>query len=371
MAIRKSERIPEKVYAIAMWVVSVVFAAFLIGLGNLILGDLPQLDDAVTQEQFVDRPGLERLRGVGRTVDGRLATVETQAEVAQLQLDQAQKASATAKETFDAWIRARTATTDPRQDPEVLARTRQLEALKTNERTVQEALDDLAAQRLALDQQRQSNAAAQQNLQDAAFPAYEKALFWQELRVFGWRLMFTLPLLVVAGWLILKRRKSDYWPLMRGFVLAAAFAFFVELVPYLPSYGGYIRYIVGIVLTGIAGHFLIKNMRAYLARRQAVEVQAEDERRKLVSHEEAFKKMAANVCPGCDRPVATTGEAQTNFCVHCGMTLYNQCGGCGARKMAFFRFCMACGTSAEASKPLTSGPGPGLGTSPVRKAAPA
>ncbi len=350
MALRKSERVPEKIFTIAMWVVSVVFAGFLIGLGNLVLGDLPRLDTNLTQEQFVDGNGLSKLRGEVAGVPAQLSKIDSQLEVARLKLEQAEQSTRNTQDTFDTWIRTRTVTTDAGQDPEVISRTRQVETLKGVEGEAQSVVDRLNRERLDLDQKLQANQLAQQALQDDAYPAYEKALFAQELKVFLWRLLFTLPLLVIAGWLTLKKRKSDYWPLMRGFVLAAAFAFFVELVPYLPSYGGYIRYIVGIVLTGIAGHFLIRNMRAYLERRQLAEVQAEDERRKLVSHEEAFKKMAASICPGCDRPVATTGDVQANFCVHCGMTLFNNCVTCDTRKMAFFRYCMSCGTSADAGE---------------------
>ena len=88
-------------------------------------------------------------------------------------------------------------------------------------------------------------------------------------------------------------------------------------------------------------------MRTYLEKRAVVERQAEEERRKLVTHDEAFKKMGARVCPGCDRPIAAMEGSESNFCVHCGMTLFNRCGHCNTRKMAFFRFCMACGTPAE------------------------
>ncbi len=343
----KSARVPERIYTIVMWVVSVVFSGFLIGLGSLVIGDLPQLDSAVTQEQFVDEPALAKLRGEITAIERRQAEIDDKLEIANLQRDQAQTASVTGTETFEAWIKTRTATTDPQQDPEVIARTRALEELKRNERTTQEAVDKLEAEKLPLSQRRDALSSRESDLRAAAYPAYEAAVFSDELKVFFWRLLFTLPMLAIAGWLILKKRKSDYWPLARGFVIAALFAFFVELVPYLPSYGGYIRYIVGIALTIAASWYLIRNMRSYLEKRASVERQAEEERRKLVSHDEAFKKMAAKVCPGCDRPISTTGEAEANFCVHCGMTLFDNCGSCNTRKMAFFRYCMSCGTSAR------------------------
>ena len=343
----KGVRVPERVYRGVLWLVAIVFAGFIIGLGNLVIGDLPMVEEQVYTAPADDTPAIRALRDeIRKIADGRTA-IDDKLEIQRLQLDQAQRQSGTANETFKAWIAARTATTNPQQDPEVLARTRELESLKANERSIQQAIADLENQRAPLDQRENALRGEENRLITDAIPAQERAMFWQELRVFALRLAITLPMLVVATWMVVKKRKSDHWPLMRGFVLAAVFVFFVELVPYLPSYGGYIRYVVGIVLTFAAGHFLIKNMRAYLAHRQEVEAQAEQTRRARVSHDEAFKKMAAKVCPGCDRPISTTGEAEANFCVHCGMTLFDHCHSCNTRKMAFFRFCMTCGTPAK------------------------
>ena len=343
----KGVRVPERAYRIVLWVVSVIFAGFIICLGNLIIGDLPQVENPLSPDQFVEGKAAQAVRAELRQIETKRGAIDDRLAITRLQLEQAQKASTTGTETFQAWIATRGATESAAQNPEVIERTRALEALKGNERALQTTIAELENERLPLSQRENELLTRQSDMQAAAYPAYERAMFWQELRIFGLRLAITLPMLAIATWLVMKKRKSEYWPLMRGFVLAAVFVFFVELVPYLPSYGGYIRYIVGIVLTLAAGHFLIKNMRAYLEKRAEVERQAEDERRKLVSHDEAFKKMGARVCPGCDRPIAAMEGSESNFCVHCGMTLFNHCGHCNTRKMAFFRFCMSCGTPAE------------------------
>ncbi|MBS0254833.1 MAG: zinc ribbon domain-containing protein [Proteobacteria bacterium] len=343
----KGARVPERAYHIVLWVVSVVFAGFIVGLGDLVIGDMPRVERHAAASSGYDpgaaepRPNPEVI-AISRQVDA----INDKAEIASLQLAQAKKASESGTAAFQAWIAARTATTNPAQDPEVLAHTRALEALKANERAAQEALDALETSKTGLETRKGALERQQAQADEAARPARERAQFWEDLRVFLLRLAICLPMLLVAAWLVLRKRKSDYWPLARGFVLAAVFVFFVELVPYLPSYGGYVRYIVGIALTFAAGHFLIKNMRAYLERRREVEAQAEEDRRKLVSHDEAFKKMAASVCPGCDRPIAKMDGAESNFCVHCGMTLFDHCHQCNTRKMAFFRYCLSCGSAA-------------------------
>ncbi len=135
-------------------------------------------------------------------------------------------------------------------------------------------------------------------LQDTARGAFESELRAQELRVFGYRLLLTLPLLVAAGWLFAKQRKSTYWPFVWGFIFFALFAFFVELVPYLPSYGGYVRYIVGIMLTVIGGRYAIQALQRYLERQKQAEALPDQHRRQELDYDLAQARLTKNVCPG-------------------------------------------------------------------------
>ena len=84
-------------------------------------------------------------------------------------------------------------------------------------------------------------------------------------------------------------------------MIFALFAFFVELVPYLPSYGGYVRYAVGIFLALLFANFAIRGMNRYLAKKQYEEQRPETEKRKAIAYETAVKKISNGVCPSCDR----------------------------------------------------------------------
>ncbi len=345
----KSLRVPERLFRLAAWVVSLLFASFLIGLGGKIVADLPGVDQRLSLAQFIDPARAAR----GRVVRDSLRRLEIDSgaarERAQLRLRAAANVYAAASASFRNWIATRTATTDPQQDPEVLQRTHDLDRLKEGERAAQAEVDRLDATMLAIAQAQEAQQRTDAQLEAAAQKEYGRADRRQELRVFGIRLALTLPLLLIAAWLVMRKRKSQYWPLARGFVLFAVFTFFVELVPYLPSYGGYVRYGVGVVATALAGVYVIRAMQRYMTRRAQVEQQTERERRRAIGDEEAIKRIGTGVCPGCERPIASTAPATpANFCVHCGMTLFDDCAKCGTRKNAFFHFCPACGADTGA-----------------------
>jgi len=349
----KSLRLSEKWFRRGLWLVALVFASFLIGLGGTVVGDLPQVERALELDDFIDRAAATPLRETIKAAEKTELAASRELEQISLQLSAAQQASANARETFGNWIATRRATAQPDQDTELIARTKALDVLKNKEDAVQRKVD--AQHQIVIDARqgeqraRESLAVLERAAQDKLDAEYRRV----ELRVFGYRLALTLPLLAVAGWLFVKKRKGTYWPFVWGFIFFALFAFFVELVPYMPSYGGYVRYVVGILVTVLVGRYAIVALNRYLARQKLAEQQPDQVRREELSYDTALTRLSKSVCPGCERPVDLKSN-EIDFCPHCGIGLFDHCGQCETRKSAFSKFCHACGTSAAPRVPLAS-----------------
>ena len=351
----KALRLSEKWFHRGLWVVALVFAGFLIGLGGTIVGDLPKVEQRATLDDFMDRAAATQARQTVK--DATRARLDAQQALpqAQLKLKIAQADSQSARETFGNWLATRRATERPEQDRELIERTARLDALKAAECSAQAAVE---AQQQAMLDASQALTRAQARLRDMerdAQDALRKAERAQELRVFLYRLALTLPLLVAAGWLFARKRQSTWWPFVWGFIFFALFAFFVELVPYLPSYGGYVRYIVGIVITALVGRYAILALNRYLERQKQAETLPDAQRRQELSYDVALARMAKGVCPGCER-VVDLKDVKNDFCPHCGIGLHDHCGHCQARKSAFARFCHACGTAARTASAAAPNP---------------
>ena len=343
----KSARWSETWFRRGLWLVAVVFASFLIGLGSSVVDDLPRVEQRLETDNFLDLAQVQPLRAQQQ----RLQTAQRQAiearDQAQLQWQQARSDTQVARDSFNSWIATRSATQRSEQDPEVMQRNQALEQLRQAERTAQQALQD---QEQALLNARQQAAQVSQQLaemEDAARQKLHQAERAQELRVFLYRLAITLPLLVLAGWLFVKKRKSTWWPFVWGFIFFALFAFFVELVPYLPSYGGYVRSLVGIVLTVLVGRWAIGALQRYLERQRQAESLPANQRRTQLTYDKAWTYLSKGVCPGCERAVDLK-DGVTDYCPHCGIGLFEKCPACQARTSSFTKFCYRCGAAAPA-----------------------
>lgn len=338
----KALRLQEKWFRFGLWLVAFILAGFLIGLGSTVVKDLPRVERRYTEEDFIDKPAADRLRVEIKALREAQQRVQDALEMARLKLNAAQADSSTARDSFNNWLATRQATQRSEQDGELIERTQALDKLRQIERKAQAEIE---GQQQALLDARQAEELALHDLRALGDHASEKLMSeWrsQELRVFGYRLALTLPLLVIAGWLFAKKRQSMWWPFVWGFIFFALFAFFVELVPYLPSYGGYVRYVVGILTTMLVGRYAIVALNRYLEKQKQAEAKPDLERRKELSYDTALARLIKKVCPGCERSVEMDNPA-IDFCPHCGICLFHRCGGCKARKNAFARFCHACG----------------------------
>lgn len=330
----KALRLSEKWFRRGLWVVAFVFASFLIGLGGTIVGDLPKVEQRQTLDDFMDPAATPPLRQTVKEAQRAGRQAQEALEQAQLKLNVARSDHRAARDSFGNWLATRHATARPEQDAELVDRTSRLDALRQAERQAQAAVE--VQQQAALDARQKAHRAETQlrELERSAQTAWDKARRAQELRVFLYRLALTLPLLVVAGWLFAKKRQSTYWPFVWGFIYFALFAFFVELVPYLPSYGGYVRYIVGIVVTGLVGRYAILALNRYLERQQQAEALPDARRREGLDYDLALARLAKGVCPGCER-VVDSKDAKNDFCPHCGIGLHDRCGVTGSRGPRF------------------------------------
>jgi len=344
----KGLRFTEKWLQRALWLVALAFAAFLIGLGSAIVHNLWDVEPEPSVEQFMDPAQLAALRAERESADDRREAAQLAVEQASQKHEIARANTRSARETFDNWLATRRATARPDQDPELIARTRALDELEAKERSALAAVQ--AQQQILLDASQALHGVnnrweqLEAPAREAAFDASQA----KELRVFLYRLALTLPLLVLAGWMFARKRQGAYWPFTWGFIIFALFTFFFELVPYLPSYGGYVRYLVGIVVTFLVGRYAIVALQRYLARQRAAEALPDVERRQTLRYDVALARLGKGVCPGCERPVDLK-DASLDYCPHCGIGLFDRCGCCKTRKNAFARFCFSCGTAANTS----------------------
>ncbi len=364
MAYKGSVSRIEKFSRFVLFLVMLILAGFLSALGDKILRDIDMWSVAPRLETFQDKSALQAAQQGVSLVDREYARLEeSQADYARL-LEKAERQYQAEKQSYSDWLQARSTIGSSQEDESVRSRAVTLDRFRKIQESWQGKLEDIEKQKRGLEQKRSLAGTALQTVEDKASHAYEKAMQAYALKVFFIRLGFVLPVLALGLFFFLKVRGSRFWPLVWGFILFSLYVFFVGLLPYLPSFGGYIRLAVGVVLTGFIGYYVVKQLNGYLARKKAELEESTKERAGKIKDEIAVRAYQSHSCPSCERDflinkwypkVGNVSEVRTHaeapdHCAYCGMPLFGKCPKCGNRNFLHFPFCSACGSELETLK---------------------
>jgi hypothetical protein len=336
---------PEAAASLVTRAVAALFALFLIMLSDQFNSDLGS---------WMGPPARDAARDAGRAAETALAALraedeqrEAEAQSLRAALDTASRDYAAQKEVFDNWLRARGTIGSPDQDPEVLARVRALDEKMAARGQWSARLDAVAAARRGLDARAAGLRAEEQAERTAAESRWRAEEARWELKVFALRMGVALPILALGVLAFVRWRRARYAALAWGYIIFSGWVFFVGVVPYLPSFGGYLRFAVGAALTAAGGVYATRGIQAYAERRRRDLLASSAERARRVSEDAAVAAHRERRCPSCDHDwtlsKATPGEAEPSFCWHCGLRLHGACPDCGTVNFVHFNHCKHCG----------------------------
>jgi hypothetical protein len=339
----KSLRWTERFFRLGLWLVALSFASFLNTLGTRLIEELNL--PAPSETDFMDPVRLKEFYAQHDQAVAEQFKIEEKLSKARHEHVAAKANTEAASDTFRNWVSTREATARPDQDRELIARTRALDALRGVERNALARVQDIQVDFEEVQRKRSLVSDKFTALQKLAAEPYDAALAKIQRREFVARISVLLAVMALAIWLWTKQRKSRWWPFVWGYIWFAAFAFYVQALPYLPLYDEYVRSILGICITLLIGWRAIVSLQRYRVRQAASEGLPDGERRALLGYERALARLKKGVCPGCERRVDLKDE-KTDYCPHCGIGPFGKCYCCSGRKSMFNRFCFACGTSA-------------------------
>lgn len=335
---------------------SVVLAIFMIGLANRIIGDLDGVSQKPMLETFEATKVMRSYQVQQDSLHLKRQELLQEEDGIKIALEMYQSALVEQQASFAAWISTRRATASNAINAEIRQKNASLDSIQSKLKELRIFTINIKAKKAALKQQEKRILNLMSDERDLAFEQYQKAVRAYELKLFLSRLLFVLPILLLGVWIGLKKRNNKYWPLYRGFVFFSGYAFFVGLLPYLPSYGGYVRYSIGIILSIFLGVYAIRSLRQFISRKKEALQRSTLERSKSIKEEIAEKALDQHMCPSCGKDFLINELHQTKsnkavnghfkvtpFCRHCGLELFVDCSHCETQNYAHLPHCYNCG----------------------------
>lgn len=347
----------EKTSKLINYIIAIALFSFLVSLSGKLLDDVDEWKEKPRVEEFQNSDLLKSKYSEIEKIDAKINIEIAKQSSIQNTINVVDNNYENAKKSFDNWLEARKTVGSPKEDKEVLSRANKLDEFYKTQQAWKEELSEIRNKTALLVNNKNQIYQLIEEENKRAYEERENAIRKYDLKVFLIRLLFILPILILGIYFIMKFRKHKYWPLFLGYVMFSFYAFFFGLVPYLPSYGGYIRYTVGIILSIVFGVYAINKIKAFIDQKKSELQVSTTERAKKVQTETAEKALENHMCPSCGKDFIvkkwdksakikdkkeTDGDV-TNFCRFCGLVLFKECDKCGSVNFAHLPFCSNCG----------------------------
>jgi hypothetical protein len=218
-----------------------------------------------------------------------------------------------------------------------------------------QSIADLTSSKRSLEEEKRRIEQELAKQRDPARKEFEKLSETHRMRLALYQLLILVPLLFVAGYLLIRRRGSLYFPLVLAFAVATLLKVGLVIHEYFPS--RYFKYVLIFALLGVVARLLI-----YLIRMVAFPKFAWLMRQ----YREAYERF---LCPMCEYPIRTgprrflywtrrtvhkilpqsdAGDAPEPYtCPSCGMVLFEECPACHKIRHSLLGHCQHCGAKKE------------------------
>ncbi len=349
----------ERTSKLINYIIAIALFCFLVSLSGRFIDDIDEWKERPSVEEFYNTEFLSEKESEVTKNEAEITLKKEKKSSIENTVKVVNSNYESAKKSFDNWLEARKTIGSPKEDKDVLSRANKLdEYYKTQQDWEKELLNiDQEIELLNKNISELNELIGEEH--ERAHAERQKAIRKYDLKVFLIRLLIILPILLLGIFFIMRFRKHKFWPLFLGFVLFSFYAFFFGLVPYLPSYGGYVRSIVGVILTIFLGIYAINRIRKFIELKKQELKTSTTERAKKVRTETAEKALNNHMCPSCgkdfivrkwDKSLSQKGKAETygivtNFCRFCGLELFKKCKNCNSENFAHLPYCSTCGDS--------------------------
>ena len=230
-----------------------------------------------------------------------------------------------------------------------------LELFLANQRSYQELSESRSRQLIQRQELQEELTTTKNEIRAQQVPAREDyEAQWERHRLWlaFWQLLILLPILTFAGFLLVKRRESIYFPLYLSLALATLFKVGLVIHEYFPT--RYFKYILIGSLLIVVGRLLI-HFIASSAHPKAEWL--------LKQYRESYERF---LCPVCEYPIrigprrylfwtrrtvaklpvpslTQSAEEEAYTCPSCGSGLYSECPSCHKIRHSLLPHCQHCG----------------------------